>query len=217
MRVSRRELVAASLILACTPRSGHPVRPAARRAEPEDGLAQWLAAFNDERASAYPDFVKAYIPALIPYLDDDLGLREATGGFTLLRLEQTAPGQLTAWLRDRNWERFSKAVLRYSTIDDLHRFGMALRETRLLDARHLGLLTAASVQAGHSQWSLGLRVAVRNGEAYYGHGGSAPGVNADFAIYPHSGYTVIVLANRGHPHAANVAEFMGARLPRAKG
>ncbi|SEM51674.1 hypothetical protein SAMN05444354_11813 [Stigmatella aurantiaca] len=85
MRVSRRELVAASLVLACAPRSGHPVRPDAR---------------GDERASAYPDFVKAYIPALIPYLDDDLGLRE-----------QTAPGQLTAWLQDRNWERFSKAVL----------------------------------------------------------------------------------------------------------
>ncbi|WP_177233862.1 serine hydrolase domain-containing protein [Stigmatella erecta] len=466
--MSRRELVAASLLLACAPRSGHPVRPAAWEATPGDWLEQWLAAFNDERASAYPDFVKAYIPALIPYLDDDLGLREATGGFTLLRHEQAAPGQLTAWLRDRNWERFSKAVLSigdgriddlsflgapppggfaiqrlsehgavtqlhqkleeevaasrfsgavlvakeetvlfraaygsqgageglavtpatrfcigsmgkmftavailqlvqdgrlrltgtvasllpaypdtalarqvtvqhllthtggtgdffgavydahaaelqtlagfirlfgareaafspgsrwgysnfgfillgaiieqvsglsweaylerhvfrpagmpatspaasagntaspctgaartglrplpfyaglpagggYSTIDDLHRFGMALRETRLLDARHLGLLTAASVQAGNSQWSLGLRVSVRNGEAYYGHGGSAPGVNADFAIYPHAGYTVIVLANRGHPHAANVADFVGARLPRAKG
>lgn len=77
------------------------------------------------------------------------------------------------------------------------------------------MLTTANVQAGNSHWSLGLRVDVRNGEACYGHRGSAPGVNADFAIYPQSGYEVIVLANRGHPHAANVADFIGARLPRA--
>jgi D-alanyl-D-alanine carboxypeptidase len=464
MRMSRRALVAASLMLACSPRSGLPVRPVAREAEPGAWLERWLAAFNDDRASAYPDFVRAYIPALLPYLEDDLALREATGGFTLLRHEQTAPGQLTAWLKDRHWERFSKAVLSlgdgriddlsflgapppegfsiprlsehgaltqlhqklreevaahrfsgvvwvakgktvlfreaygsqgagegplvtpttrfcigsmgkmftavailqrvqagrlrltdtvasllpaypdtalarqvtvehllthtggtgdffgpvyaahgeelrtladfirlfgereaafppgsrwgysnfgfillgaileqvsglgwelalernvfqpagmlstssrasagdtavpcngaartglkplpfyvglpagggYSTVEDLHRFGMALRDTRLLDTAHLGLLTAARVQAVSAQWSLGLRVAARNGEAFYGHGGSAPGVNADFATYPRSGYTVVVLANRGHPHAANVAEFVGARLP----
>ncbi|WP_224249371.1 serine hydrolase domain-containing protein [Hyalangium gracile] len=458
--------MAALLTLACVPRSKHPVPSATRVAAPEDWLEQWLAAFNDERASTYPDFVRAHIPTLVPYLDDDLGLREATGGFTLLRREQTAPGQITAWVRDRNWDRFSKVMLSigdgriddlsflgapppndfairrlsehealaqlrqkltveatadrfsgavlvarngdvlfreaygaqdverglhatpatrfcigsmgkmftavavlqlvqdgrlrltdtiasllpahpdtalarqvtvkhllthtggtgdffgadydahaaelhtpsdfirlfgtreaafppgsrwgysnfgfillgaiveqvsglawdaylernvfrtagmpatspvasagntalpytgaartglkplpfyaglpagggYSTVDDLHRFGTVLRDARLLDARHLDMLTTANVQAGNSQWSLGLRVDVRNGEACYGHRGSAPGVNADFAIYPLSGYEVIVLANRGHPHAANVADFIGARLPRA--
>ena len=44
-------------------------------------------------------------------------------------------------------------------------------------------------------------------------GASAPGVNADFAIYPDSGYQTIVLSNRGHPHAVNVADYIGARLP----
>jgi len=58
-----------------------------------------------------------------------------------------------------------------------------------------------------------LRIATRNGEICYGQRGSAPGVNADFAVYPRSGYTIIVLCNRGHPHASNVAEFAGARLP----
>ena len=59
---------------------------------------------------------------MVPYLDDDLGLREATGGFTLLRREQTAPGQITAWVRDRNWDRFSKVVLSIGDgrIEDLH-------------------------------------------------------------------------------------------------
>jgi CubicO group peptidase (beta-lactamase class C family) len=101
----------------------------------------------------------------------------------------------------------------YSTLDDLQRFAVALSEGRLLDAAHLDLLTRARIAAGSAQWSLGLRVGTRNGASYYGHGGSAPGVNADFAIYPGSGYRTIVLSNRGHPHAANVAEYIGARLP----
>ena len=101
----------------------------------------------------------------------------------------------------------------YSTTDDLLRFATALGQTRLLDQTHRHMLTTAVTPAGGAQWSLGLRIATRNGELCYGHGGSAPGANADFAVYPRSGYTIIVLCNRGHPHALNVAEFVGARLP----
>jgi D-alanyl-D-alanine carboxypeptidase len=101
----------------------------------------------------------------------------------------------------------------YSTLGDLHLFAAALRGGRLLDAAHLDLLTRPRIAAGTAQWSLGLRVAARNGASYFGHGGSAPGVNADFAAYPASGYLTVVLANRGHPHAVNVADFVGARLP----
>jgi D-alanyl-D-alanine carboxypeptidase len=101
----------------------------------------------------------------------------------------------------------------YSTVGDLRLFGAGLRATRLLDATHLDFLTRARIVAGYAKWSLGLRIAVRNGASCYGHGGSAPGVNADFAVYPDSGYQTIVLSNRGHPHAINVADFIGARLP----
>lgn len=69
------------------------------------------------------------------------------------------------------------------------------------------------VPAGSRQWSLGLSVSRRNRATCWGHGGSAPGVNADFAVYPGSSHVAVVLANRGHPHAANVADFIGARLP----
>lgn len=431
---------------------------------PSEWLQRWLAAFNDPHDAAYEDFVKAHLPDAVPYLNDDLALREATGGFELLRSEQTQPGEITAWVRDRNWDRFSKVVLSlkagllediafagaptpagfavhradevaaldalrqklqtetragrfsgavlvargarvllreaygtrdagsvqaataatrfcigsmgkmftavailqqaqtgklrltdtlvtllpdypdtplarsvtvrhllthtggtgdffgpdyerqaaqlrtpsdflrafgqrevlfapgsrwgysnfgfmllgailervcgqpwglclqsqvfkpagmlvtsavaaagdtaqpltgaaqsglkplpyylgqpagggYSTVDDLHRFALALQQGQLLDAEHLALLTKPVVPAGSRQWSLGLSIAMRNGASCYGHGGSAPGVNADFAVYPASGYTVVVLCNRGHPHAANVAEFIGSRLP----
>lgn len=433
---------------------------------PASWLTRWLAAFNSRRAATYPAFVRAHAPTLVPYLDDDLGVREASGGFTLLRSEITGSREITAWLRDRHWDRFSKVVLTvgndgiddlsfssaptppafalrrlserdalaqlrrklereaaagrfsgtvlvarndsvllhvahgsptatqdasvtartrfcigsmgkmftavavlrlvqdgrlqlgdtiasllpeypptplaqqvtiehllthtggtgdffgpeyeahqaelrtpsdfvrrfgtralafapgsrwgysnfgfillgavieritnttwsahidtavlqvagmtstspdatatdtaqpctgaaytglralpyyvglpagggYSTVSDLHRFAEALRNRRLLDDAHMTLLTRARIAAGTAHWSLGLRVASRNGAAYYGHGGSAPGVNADFAVYPASGYQTVVLSNRGHPHAVNVADFIGARLPAA--
>ncbi|WCM26013.1 beta-lactamase family protein [Sphingomonas sp. QA11] len=452
--------MSSGLALACLPRRSFAAETRAVR----DWLPEWLNAFNDPDAAAYPDFVRRNIPDLVPYLDEDLAVREASGGFVVLRSEQTASRQITAWVRDRSWDRFSKVVLSigdkniddlsfagaaapaefiiprmsevqavravhrklrdetaanrfsgavliakgnrillrkaygaldaantqaithatrfcigsagkmfmavsilqliqagrlklsdtiathlreypdtllartvtvqqllthtggtgdffgpdyeahaselhtpadfvrlfgqrdpsfvpgshwgysnfgfillgaileqvsgqswdnylarnifdvagmratsaiaspsdtavplggaartglkplpyytglpagggYSTTDDLHRFATALEENTLLDPAHRHMLKTASVSAGNAQWSLGLRIATRNGAICYGHGGSAPGVNADFAIYPGSGYSIIVLCNRGHPHAVNVAEYAGTRLP----
>jgi D-alanyl-D-alanine carboxypeptidase len=437
---------------------------AGAQAESGDWLDRWLTAFNAPGAATYPDFVRASIPSLVPYLDEDLGVREASGGFDLLRREATGPNEVTAWLRDRNWDRFSRVVLTlgedriedlsflgasppdgfavtrlgeagaiaatrakldreagtgrfsgavligrgddvlmseawgaadatgqvaatpetrfcigsmgkmftavgvlqlvqsgrlrlddtvgdllpdyprgriaetvtvehllthtggtgdffgpvyeaqqadlvtpsdfialfgereplygagerwgysnfgfillgailerisgrawqdrlletvfapagmtatsptvtdedaaqplvgamqtgltakphyvglpagggYSTTGDLMRFARALRSDALLDATHRALLMTPRVPAGSRRWSLGLSTGSRNGAPYWGHGGSAPGVNADFAVYPGSGLVAVVLANRGHPHAANVADFVGARLP----
>jgi CubicO group peptidase (beta-lactamase class C family) len=102
----------------------------------------------------------------------------------------------------------------YSTVGDLRAFATALRDHRLLDARRTALLTTGRVDAsGGSRWGLGFRVQTRNGEPCYGHGGGAPGVNGDLAIYPRSGYVTITLCNRGHPMAANASEYVGARLP----
>jgi D-alanyl-D-alanine carboxypeptidase len=447
MTATRRSFLGAAVALLSAPRS---ILAAA------DWLTRWLAAFNSARASSYAEFVRAHVPTAVPYLDDDLGMREASGGFVLLRSEQTAAREITAWVRDRRWDRFSRVVLTigdggiddvsflgapppsdfrvrrlserqaldqlrsklrieaaanrfsgavlvakggdilfresygavssqtrfcigsmgkmftavavlqliqngklrlsdtiaavlpqypqtqlarevtvehllthtggtgdffgaeyaahqaeirtpadfirrfgsreaafppgsrwgysnfgfivlgaileqvadlawqdylqtnvfqpagmtwtsplaseantarpctgaaetglrslpfyvglpagggYSTVGDLHLFGVALHDRRLLDATHLDLLTRARVAASTAQWSLGLRVAARNRASYFGHGGSAPGINADFAVFPDSRYQTIVLANRGHPHAVNVADYVGARLP----
>ena len=104
----------------------------------------------------------------------------------------------------------------YSTVDDLHAFATALREHRLLDAAHTTLATTPRVAAGGaSKWGLGFRIQSRNGATCYGHGGGAPGVNGDLAIYPGSGYVTAVLSNRGHPTAVNPAEYLGNRLPAA--
>ncbi|MDI3288716.1 serine hydrolase domain-containing protein [Polyangium sp. 15x6] len=99
----------------------------------------------------------------------------------------------------------------YSTVEDLQAFVVALRRGALVSAATLAAMTAPRVVAGTSHWGLGLAVRTRNGETYYGHGGSAPGVNGDLAIY--RDYATVVLCNRGHPAALTAAEFIGARLP----
>lgn len=101
----------------------------------------------------------------------------------------------------------------YSTVEDLLAFAHAVQTNRLLDAKHTELLTAGRVDTGNGYYSLGLSVHNVNGEPSYGHGGSAPGVSGDLIIYPHSGYTTVVLCNRGYPLAHNASEYIGARLP----
>ena len=101
----------------------------------------------------------------------------------------------------------------YSTVEDLQAFAAALADGRLLKPDTLRQMTTPLVSAGASEWGLGVALRRRNGVRYYGHGGAAPGVNADLAIYPASGYVTVVLSNRGHPHATNVADFLGSRLP----
>lgn len=99
----------------------------------------------------------------------------------------------------------------YSTVDDLHAFVVALRAGRLVRPETLKAMTEPQVVAGSAHWGLGFAIRERNGLRYYGHGGAAPGINGDLAVFP--AYTTIALCNRGHPAAACLADFIGTRLP----
>jgi D-alanyl-D-alanine carboxypeptidase len=83
-----------------------------------NGLLQgWLNAFNADQPSAYRAFIAEYLPDGLPYLDDDLAVRDVSGGFELLRSEVTAPHEITGWVKDRSWDRFSRVML---TAKDAH-------------------------------------------------------------------------------------------------
>lgn len=99
----------------------------------------------------------------------------------------------------------------YSTVDDLQVFAASLRQGRLVRPETLTAMTDPQVVAGASHWGLGLAIRERNGLRYFGHGGSAPGISGDLAVFP--AYTTITLCNRGHPSAVCLADFIGARLP----
>ncbi|HYC97467.1 serine hydrolase domain-containing protein [Brevundimonas sp.] len=99
----------------------------------------------------------------------------------------------------------------YSTVDDLNAFVTALRNGALLRDGTLARMTEPLVVAGSSHWGLGFAIRTRNGQRYFGHGGSAPGISAELAVFPL--YATIILCNRGHPAAVCAADYVGSRLP----
>jgi len=102
----------------------------------------------------------------------------------------------------------------YSTVEDLERFAEALKEQKLLDAKHTEMLTTGKAETGDGdKYAYGFMDRTSGGVRSYGHGGGAPGMNGELAIYPQSGYVVAVLANLDPPAAQRIASFIGNRLP----
>ena len=101
----------------------------------------------------------------------------------------------------------------YTTVADLMRFAGALTNGRLLDAKHTALLTTGTVDALGGKYAYGFVEHVEDGVRSFGHGGNAPGMDADLRIFPGSGYVVAVLANVDPPAAQRVSEFISNRVP----
>jgi D-alanyl-D-alanine carboxypeptidase len=102
----------------------------------------------------------------------------------------------------------------YSTVEDLQRFAEALKEHKLLDAKHTEMLTTGKAETGGGdKYAYGFMDQTSGGVRSYGHGGGAPGMNGELAIFPQSGYVVAVLANLDPSAAQRIASFIGTRLP----
>lgn len=90
----------------------------------------------------------------------------------------------------------------YSTVDDLARFAQALLRHKLLSAAMTGTLLTGRVDTQRpgapqiSQYGYGFEDEVLNGVPIVGHGGGAPGIEAQLRIYPTLGYIVVILANQ---------------------
>jgi len=106
----------------------------------------------------------------------------------------------------------------YSTVGDLLRFADALLRYKLLNAASTELLITGKVEAGPGgKYAYGFEdQRDKDGNGWVGHGGGAPGMNADLRIYPKSGYVVAVLANLDPPAAQRISQFLDYRLPRAE-
>jgi CubicO group peptidase (beta-lactamase class C family) len=102
----------------------------------------------------------------------------------------------------------------YSTVGDLARFAVAVRDRRLLDSTHTALLYTGKVPVNPSvQYAYGFMDRVVGGRRWVGHGGGAPGMNGELAFEPNGGYVVVVLSNLDPPAAGQVAAFILDRLP----
>jgi CubicO group peptidase (beta-lactamase class C family) len=84
----------------------------------------------------------------------------------------------------------------FSTVEDLLSFDVALRTNKLISKESFDTLTAGKVERGRGTWYAYLfQDKTVNGHRIVGHGGGAPGINANFDMYLDSGYTVAVMAN----------------------
>jgi CubicO group peptidase (beta-lactamase class C family) len=98
----------------------------------------------------------------------------------------------------------------YSTVGDLYLFAQALQSGKLVTPELLSEATRGSTL--RSDYGLGFYVLADGG---YGHGGGAPGINGELHILPHSGYTLVVLANRDPRMATNMVDVITGALPKA--
>jgi len=84
----------------------------------------------------------------------------------------------------------------YSTVEDLLRFDIALRDNKLLSQKYFDIITTGKIDRDETRRYAYLFEDKRIGnERILGHGGGAPGVNAILAMYMNSGYTVAIMSN----------------------
>ena len=99
----------------------------------------------------------------------------------------------------------------YSTVADLVKFHMALRSYKLLNEEYTKIVTTGKVDAGGpiGRYAYGFGDKVYDGKHIVGHNGGAPGIAANFEMYPELGYTAVVLMNSDPP--AMMPVIMGIR------
>ena len=99
----------------------------------------------------------------------------------------------------------------YSTIGDIWRFAQALQSGKLLSK---ATLAEATRPQNNKQWyGYGFTLLGANEIRSYGHGGGAPGMNADLRIYPELGYVLISLSNLDPPAASMLVDYYALRMP----
>jgi CubicO group peptidase (beta-lactamase class C family) len=102
----------------------------------------------------------------------------------------------------------------YSTAPDLVKFQRALLGHNLLDKAHTDLVTAGKVDGPRgSRYGYGFGENNAGGKHSVGHNGGAPGIAANFEMFPESGYTAVTLMNSDPPTMMPIAKALRERIP----
>ncbi|HUQ10856.1 MAG TPA: serine hydrolase [Steroidobacteraceae bacterium] len=111
--------------------------------------------------------------------------------------------------------RATSAAHAYSTVDDLHRFVMALRGYRLLDAAHTRMMLEPQqrIWPGNDYGYGAMILSYEWTGRWIGHAGGYTGMDAQLWFSPDTGYTVIALSNMDPPAAQQMSDYVTARLP----
>lgn len=99
----------------------------------------------------------------------------------------------------------------YTTVGDLLRFANALQAGKLLSPAMLA--QATSPQMDENWYGFGF-ITVGDGPLRrFGHGGDADGMNADFRVFPESGWVLVSLSNLDPPSAYELLRWFEPRMP----
>jgi CubicO group peptidase (beta-lactamase class C family) len=98
----------------------------------------------------------------------------------------------------------------FSTVPDLVKFAVGLRDGSLLNEQYTATLTAGKVspdpEKPASRYAYGIMERTVGAERIVGHGGGFMGINGQLDIYWESGYVVAVLSNYDPPAAGALAQ-----------
>ena len=97
----------------------------------------------------------------------------------------------------------------YTTLEDLHRFTLAIKNNTLLNEASTALLTTPFGQSGYGY---GMQFVHTEDGHIYGHSGGHFGVGAEWRIYEKENYTIIVLSNRDTDQGFLETRFFIQRL-----
>lgn len=99
----------------------------------------------------------------------------------------------------------------YTTAGDLFLFAQALARYRLLQRRWLEELWRGQIVTGregvNQQYGDGFFVGRNGKQRIVNHGGTGPGIDVCFDIYPDSGVVVVILSNLDPPAAQDIREY----------
>jgi CubicO group peptidase (beta-lactamase class C family) len=154
------------------------------------------------------------------YVDQHIYTPAGMASSDSLPEDQAVPGRARAYTRSEDgstwidatdtlpW-RGTAAGGGYSTAGDLLKFARALQAGTLLSP---ALLAEATREQGQG-YGYGFGVRPEQGVPVYGHGGGAPGMNAELRIFPTLGEVVIGLGNVDPPAVSRLVDFYQARMP----
>ena len=103
----------------------------------------------------------------------------------------------------------------FSTAPDLVKFHQALFGYKLLDKTHTELVTTGKVDGprGMGKYAYGFGENNAGGKHSVGHNGGAPGIAANFEMFPELGYTAVALMNSDPPAVLPVAKAIREHIP----
>ncbi|HVK52053.1 MAG TPA: serine hydrolase domain-containing protein [Pseudoxanthomonas sp.] len=181
--------------------------PGAERRYSNYGFVLLGAIIEAVSGQSYYDYVDQHIYA-------PAGMRNSGS----LPEDETVAGRARAYQRENGqwvdaadtlpW-RGTSAGGGYSTAGDLLRFARALQAGTLVDPK----LLAQATQPAEGRYGYGFAAGKFENAAWYGHGGGAPGMNADFRVFPSLDRVVIALSNFDPEAAERMMDYYLARMP----